>query len=131
MPGVLTENFEETRLGRSRFLGLIGGGLFAFATRMFVASPALAEHTGPPFPCFAYPECHCCNGATCCSGGCVDQGNAWGCPSGFQCWRTCVNTILYRCCDWGNPAGQVNVCICRSIIGSCDPCEVQGVVCTP
>jgi hypothetical protein len=108
----------QGRLGRSRFLAVLGGGLVAGATKLAVAtSPASAHHYPWPSPCYGYGLCHCCSGSSCCDGNCYY--NHWdGCPGGGQCWTSSVPVgggcyDLYYCCDYSVSPSH-NHCICRS-----------------
>ncbi len=112
-------NLSESRLARSRFLTLLGGGLVGLAVRVFTPEAARANHNPPPSPCFGYGKCHCCSGGDCCTSTCFwHSDHIHGCPSGFQCWRTCSGGTLYRCCDWHSGDGS-GLCICRQNLGSC------------
>lgn len=111
---------------RSRALKWIGGGLLAVALRLTLPAEARAGHGAAPSPCVGFGECHCCTGPDCCSPGCTWPGPPHThCGSGTQCWYTCVNVPdpipdeLYRCCDWHDPQGDVDHCICREFIGGC------------
>jgi hypothetical protein len=109
---------DGVRFGRSRALAILGGGLVGLSTRLFVPAEARASHVGPPPPCFGFPKCHCCSDrATCCLNSCY--WHTWhdhGCPTNLQCWVSCRQGALYRCCDWHSGNG---LCLCRSYWGNC------------
>lgn len=111
---------------RSRLLGRVATGLISIALWASVPKSVQAGHGTPPSPCFGFGECHCCTGSNCCSSGCTWPGGGHThCPSGGQCWTTCVNVPdpipdeLYRCCDWHDTLGDVDHCVCREYLGTC------------
>jgi hypothetical protein len=111
---------SDSRLGRSRFLTILGGGLVAGATKLAITTtPAYAWDSPEPSPCFGYGLCHCCSGSDCCQSECY-YTHYDDCPGGGQCWTTAVPVgggcyDLYYCCDYSvsgfNPHKH---CICRS-----------------
>lgn len=112
--------------GRNRFLRTLGIVLFGLATRLVAPQLARAYHGSPPHPCYAFGQCHCCNGTQCCGGNCQYPGSL-GCPGGGQCWYTCVGSEgLYQCCDWQecipNPPPDTGCswknCVCVKFLGS-------------
>lgn len=56
---------KAIRFGRSRFLKLAGGALFAFAASAMI--PNTVSAAVAPYPCYGAPSCHVCCG---CGGGC-------------------------------------------------------------
>lgn len=106
------EHLSRVRFGRSRFLRILGVGLFGLATGM-VAAPELAEAAPTPYPCSGAPGCNNCRGARC-----ANCSRAYTC-GGSQCWTTAVPNgsckEIYRCCDWYNRRGRV--CVCRGYVG--------------
>jgi hypothetical protein len=126
------ESIDEPELpepfGRRPVLGILGGTLFAAATRMFVPQPASASHGPPPPGCQGAGECHTCNGSVCT--GC-DNGPSKNCllQPGKQCWKISRPANggcrkIYRCCDWYN--SEWGVCICRGYIGTQCPQAVES-----
>lgn len=113
----------QVSLGRSRALAVLAGVLFGVALQLTNPQLARASHKSVPYPCFAYPECHCCAGFSCCpQGTCGPPGQYLGCPSGAQCWYTCDCTELYKCCDWLDPAAGNTRCVCSGFIEFCQTC---------
>lgn len=126
----------ENRLVRSRLLRVASGALFGWAVSAFLPSYAWAHcPLNGNHPCFGYnlcgnyPTTGCENReARCCSNSlnrCSDDCNPapqheTGCPGGGEvnCWSTCDNGTLYRCCDCHNDDGDGH-CICRFIVGTC------------
>ncbi len=109
---------SDRRLGRNRFLAILGGGLVAGATKLAITTtPAYAAHGPSPSPCYGFGLCHCCSGSSCCQSECYYHGTE-GCPGGGQCWSTSVPVgggcyDVYYCCDYSvNP--NHDHCICRS-----------------
>jgi hypothetical protein len=98
------------RFGRSRFLRLAAGALFAGAAPLILTETASAA----PFPCSGrtIPACSRCCG---CGGGCRAVTNL--CYSGQQCWITYANGCNYRCCDWRQPDGSI--CITSTRLSPC------------
>jgi hypothetical protein len=91
------EERNAIRFGRSRFLRLAAGALFAGAAPLILTETASAA----PYPCYGAPACSRCCG---CGGGCraaVCDGS-----TGAQCWITYANGCNYRCCDWIQPDGS-------------------------
>jgi hypothetical protein len=109
----------SVRFGRNRFLRALGVALFGLVIQMVAPQLARAWHGNPPYPCFVYGKCHCCNSTQCCSYyGC--RYIQWlGCPGGGQCWSTCITNILYRCCDWEEKTSSTSPwypCICSKTV---------------
>lgn len=123
-----TQQFDDdvlarVPLGRSRALVVLAGALFGAALQLTNPPLARASHKPVPYPCFAFPECHCCAGFNCCpQGTCGPPGQYLGCPTGTQCWYTCDCTELYKCCDWLDPAAGMTSCVCSGLIEFCQTC---------
>lgn len=113
-------------LTRSRFLKVVGGGLFGAATSLVIRQePAFAQHLATPWPCYGYPECHYCeSGGSYCTSYCWwphSPGNGH-CHTTNQYWDTCTtNGNWYRCRDWHEqfPGYAAHHCLCRHGRGRC------------
>lgn len=115
------EEQEAIRFGRSRFLRLAGGALFASVASLML--PEIA-HAANPYPCEGFPLCSRCCG---CGGGC-HRPSYNTCGNG-TCWYTYANGCTYRCCDWVQPNGEY--CIMRTRLSPCPqhpPANVKGIV---
>lgn len=109
-------------LGRRRFLGVLGGALFGLAAKIFVPTPAGADHLGCPAYCDCtgtVGQCHTCSGDTCtqCTNGrsCNCQGIPGVCCWAFDRWISSRCYDRYRCCDWYR--SDWSVCVCRGYVG--------------
>ncbi len=96
------EEQEAIRFGRSRFLRLAGGALFASVASLMLPEVAQAA----PYPCYGYPSCSRCCG---CGGGCTKRYSCYHGGTYYQCWQTYAGGCIYKCCDWNLPNG--NPCI--------------------
>lgn len=91
------EERASIRFGRSRFLRIMGGALFALVGGAMLPDTAHAA----PYPCYGYPGCTRCCG---CGGGCT---KAYTCEGSKHCWYTATATATYKCCDWRLPNGSL------------------------
>lgn len=103
---------EKGRLGRSRFLQVLGAGFFGLTARMVLRSdPALAAHRSVP-PCGPSGRCHCCNGSNCCAPGCTVRRCDCDGNCAHNAWVVCHSGHQHRCSDYFGGNGRR--CICRS-----------------
>lgn len=107
--------------GRNRFLRAAGVALFTLATQLVAPRTVLAS---PPWPCYGNQnvyQCPCCQGAACCSNGCITTQDY--CPdvkTGAHCWYTAIEgSGTYECCDWVTDSGYGDLCICVKRVCSC------------
>ena len=117
-------NLERARFGRSKFLASTGATLTGLAGALWF--PERASAACPYQGCFGYDMCTNCYESTCEDPSCYS--GYFGCPSGHQCWTSCVGSNpgrLYQCCDWGlngfygSCTNTYNRCICRGYLGEC------------
>jgi hypothetical protein len=125
-------------LDRRRFLGRVGGGMFAVATAFAVegvrAPKALATGACPNNA----DTCNCdppngtyCSGSQCSGSGCNYNAGCFistssysdGCWCSKECCHNCGNLQTaycgyYTCCDCSCPGGE---CGCRSFTYTCRP----------
>jgi hypothetical protein len=112
------ETASRVRLGRSKFLGVLGTLMFGYLVQGIVAAePAYASTCGSASPCGPSPLCCCCSGSTCCSVGC--HARVGECHTGGQCWTACLKVDgncckVFSCCDWWTAQGER--CICRTFV---------------
>jgi hypothetical protein len=116
------ERLSQVRFGRSRFLRILGIGLFGLAAGLASTQEAEARPASKPPSCGVSPECRGCRGAKCegkhCrpfDGGCTGDGD------GEHCWTSTEERTdgsgcydVYKCCDYrqkGDP------CHCRKYVG--------------
>ena len=102
-------------LSRSKVIAVASSAILYWTLRLTAPEVARAAHLGVPYPCFGYGQCHCCSGSTCCESGCLwHSDHSHGCPSGGQCWYTCIQATgdVYQCCDWHSNTG---LCICSTL----------------
>jgi hypothetical protein len=124
-PTVSEDVLAEVPFGRNRFMKWVGGGLLSVATTLVLRNaPAEAHHGAVPYPCFGFGVCHNCSGTTCTTNCSWAPGSYENCPSGGQCWNTCISSwagnYLYRCCDWHETiSGTRYNCECSEYIGGC------------
>lgn len=108
---------DQVPFGRSRALQFMGATLFGLALQLAAPQLARATNTNFPYPCDGFRQCHCCSGTQSC-----ELGWSWpgpphsDCPSGAQCWYTCVpGGAVYQCCDWHSEEPAGSHCICSEL----------------
>lgn len=114
---------DQVPFSRSRFLGLLGTGLTALATRAFAPRTANAQvGTGG---CTGTSCYNCCDSNGLCKGtssGCYCYITL-SCTGATQCWFTCWNCVLWRCCDFiidGAP------CMCQAQVRPTVACCISN-----
>ena len=110
---------DQVRFGRNQFLAVLGGTLVGFAVRAFVPESARANHNPVLSPCNGR-ACHYCCGDYFDPRPCSGYIRIYGCHKqpDEQCWRSCVNGVKYKCCDFRCNSCD-HQCTCRYSCASC------------